>query len=400
MDRRVIHRTGRGAVPRWLAGLPILLLLSVAPLQAQGGQSHQEHQHRQTQRHHQRHHRLRVVTTLPTYAAITRELTGDLAEVHAIARGDEDPHYVQPRPSFAAKLAKADMFVATGLDLELWAPAVIDRARNPQVVEGGPGNVVAYSGINLLEVPQNVSRAGGDVHIWGNPHLHTDPVNAIIIAQNILATLREIDPANAAQYETNYRDFENRIMRRLFGDRLVDMLGIETIFQLARNYQFWDFARSQRLEGRPLTDHLGGWLAEAAPFRDGHMACYHKNWAYFGARFRVSCDIFIEPKPGIPPTPSHLQAVIEYMEAENVPVLLAANYFSHKQVERVAARTGARAVLAPLDVQGAEGVDDYFQLVDMWVSQLSEAFRYRTACTPLRAAAVATTAGELAQRSD
>lgn len=353
MNRRGIRRVRGGAVRRALTALP-LLLLSALPLQAQS--------------------KLRVVTTLPTYAAIARELTGDLAEIDAIARGDEDAHFVQPRPSFAAKLAKADMFVSTGLDLELWAPAVIDRARNPKVVEGGPGNVVAYSGIKMLQVPQNVSRAGGDVHIWGNPHLHTDPINAIIIAQNILATLKQLDPANAAMYEANYRDFENRIMRRLFGDQLVDMLGIETIFQLARNYQFWDFARSQRFEGRPLTDYLGGWLAEAAPFRDGHMACYHKNWAYFSARFQVSCDIYIEPKPGIPPTPSHLQEVIGYIEAENVPVLLAANYYSHQQVDRVASRTGARAVIVPLEVHGAEGVDDYFQLVDTWVVKLSEAF--------------------------
>jgi zinc/manganese transport system substrate-binding protein len=154
----------------------------------------------------------------------------------------------------------------------------------------------------------------------------------------------------------------------------VDMLGIETIFQLARNYQFWDFARSQRFEGKPLTDYLGGWLAEAAPFRDGHIACYHKNWAYFSARFQVGCDIYIEPKPGIPPTPSHLQEVIGYIEAENVPVLLAANYYSHQQVDRVSSRTGARAVIVPLEVHGAEDVDDYFQLVDTWITRMSEAF--------------------------
>ncbi len=318
--------------------------------------------------------KLRIVTTLPTYAFITRELTGDLAEIDAIARGDEDPHYVNPRPSFAAKVGKADIFVTTGLDLEMWVPAVLDRARNPQVVEGARGSAVAYPGIKLLDVPASLSRVSGDVHVFGNPHIHTDPVNAIIIARNILVKLKENDPDNAAVYEANYRDFEDRVMRRLFGDQLIDMLGIETVFQLARNYEFWEFASSQTYQGKPLTEYLGGWLAEAAPFRDSHVACYHKNWAYFNARFRVDCAIYIEPKPGIPPSPGHLQEVIEYMEAEHVRVLLAANYFSHKKVERVAERTGARAVLVPLDVEGIEGVDTYFDLVDTWVTQLANAY--------------------------
>ncbi|UCC83403.1 MAG: zinc ABC transporter substrate-binding protein [Gemmatimonadota bacterium] len=318
--------------------------------------------------------KLQIVTTLPTYAAIARELTGELADVRAIARGDEDPHFVNPRPSFAALVGDADIFVATGLDLELWVPAVIDRARNPQVVEGGRGHVVAYSGITLLDVPQNVSRTGGDVHVFGNPHIHTDPVNAIIIARNILATLMSLDPGNAATYEANARDFEDRVMRRTFGDQLVGMLGGETILRLARNYEFWDFATSQSYQGRPLTEFLGGWLAEAAPFRDRRMACYHKNWQYFSARFRIECAIYVEPKPGIPPSPGHLGEVVEFMRDELVGVLFAANYFSRTQVERVASRTDARAVIVPEHVEGSEGVDTYFDLIDGWVSALSEAF--------------------------
>lgn len=318
--------------------------------------------------------KLQIVTTLPTYAAIARELTGELAEVNAIGRGDEDPHFVSPRPSFAAMVGDADIFVVTGLDLELWVPAVIDRARNPRVVEGGSGHVVAYSGVKLLEVPQSVSRAGGDVHVFGNPHIHTDPVNAIIIARNILATLRTVDSRNASIYEANARAFEDRVMRRLFGDQLVDMLGAETILQLARNYEFWDFAANQSYQERPLTEYLGGWLAEAAAFRDRRMACYHKNWAYFSARFRIECAIYIEPKPGIPPAPGHLGEVVEFMRDELVGVLFAANYFSRTQVERVASRTDARAVIVPEHVAGLEGVDTYFDLIDSWVLGLSEAF--------------------------
>lgn len=318
--------------------------------------------------------RLLIVTTLPTYAAIARELTLNLAEVTAIARGDEDPHFVNPRPSFAATVGKADMFVVTGLDLELWVPTIIDRARNPKIVEGAPGNVAAYSGITLLEVPADVSRAGGDVHVFGNPHIHTDPVNGIGIARNILAGLKRIDPVNSDAYQANFDDFADRVLRRTFGDEFIDMLGAETVLRLASRYELWEFASSQEFQGKPLTDYMGGWIAEAAPFRDHSMACYHRNWAYFSARFRIPCALYIEPKPGIPPSPGHLNDVISTMSAENIPVLFAANYFSRNQVERVASRTDARAVIVPEHVAGAEGVDTYFALIDTWITDLSDAF--------------------------
>lgn len=318
--------------------------------------------------------RLRIVTTLPTYAAIARELTGDRARVSAIARGDEDPHFVNPRPSFAAQVGRADLFVVTGLDLELWVPAIIDRARNPRVVEGAPGNVAVYSGIALLQVPEDVSRAGGDVHVFGNPHIHTDPINAIQIARNILAGLKRVDRENAAEYEANFTAFRDHILDRTYGSEFVELLGVETILALARNYSLWEFVENQTYEGKPLTDYIGGWMAEAAPFRDRRVACYHKNWAYFSARFRVGCALYIEPKPGIPPSPGHLNDVITTMQQEQIPVLFAANYYSQRQVERVASRTGARAVVVPEHVAGAEGVDTYFDLVDLWVKELAEAF--------------------------
>jgi ABC-type Zn uptake system ZnuABC Zn-binding protein ZnuA len=322
--------------------------------------------------HAQQH--LRVVTTLPTYAAIAREVAGPSAEVKAIARGDEDPHFVSPRPSFAAMIQRADLFVVTGLDLELWVPALLDRANNPKVTDGAPGYVVAYAGITLLDVPHSVSRTGGDIHAFGNPHIQTDPVNAIIIARNIAAGLTRVDPARATEYAANLSRFEDRVLRRLVGDQLVDILGGPEVFALARDHRLWDFAASQMLQGKPLTDYIGGWLAEAAPFRDRRMVCYHKNWAYFSARFRVECAMFVEPKPGIPPSPGHVGDVIDFIKAERIPVIIAANYFSRSQVERVASRTGARAVIVPEHVDGEEGITDYFSLVDRWVSALAAGF--------------------------
>lgn len=317
---------------------------------------------------------LEVVTTLTTYAAIAREVGGDLAHVQSIARGDVDPHFVAARPSFAAIMSRADMLVTTGLDLELWLPALLDRANNSKIVDGAPGQVVTHAGIKLLQVPQNASRAGGDVHIFGNPHIHTDPVNAIIIAKNILAGYIRVDPDHQATYEANEADFEHRVASHLFGDQLLDMLGQETLLQIASGGDLWSFLSGQSYQGKPLTEYVGGWLKQAEVFRGTRIACYHKEWAYFSARFDVECAIYVEPKPGIPPSPGHVREVIDFIRTNNIRALLAANFFSRTQVERVADRTGAKGVVVPMHEGGEEGVDDYFKLVDTWISRLSAAF--------------------------
>lgn len=318
--------------------------------------------------------KLRVVTTLTTYAAIAKEVTGDLAEVEAIARGDEDPHFVTPRPSFAAMIRRADLFVASGLDLELWVPTLLDRAGNANVRENAPGYVAAHAGIELRDVPAVVTRAEGDVHIYGNPHIHTDPINAIIIARNIVAGLRRVDEENGATYEANAARFADRLLRRLFGDELVAMVGGDNLFELARTERLWSFLEQNRFRDRPLSEYLGGWIARGASFRNREMACYHKNWEYFSARFRVPCGMYVEPKVGIPPSPGHVRELVSWMRESEIPALFAANYFSRNQIEQVAERTGARAVIVPEHVDGAPGVDSYFALIDLWVTSLAAAY--------------------------
>ncbi len=160
---------------------------------------------------------LKVVTSLTTYGAIAREIVGDKGTVTSIAQGDEDPHFVQPKPSFVAVLRDADLFVTTGLDLELWVPPLLDRAGNRKVSEGGPGYVTAYTGIHLLEVPTSLSRSEGDIHADGNPHIHTDPVNGIIIARNILTGLQRVSPENASVFASREQDFEKRVLEATMG---------------------------------------------------------------------------------------------------------------------------------------------------------------------------------------
>lgn len=328
--------------------------------------------------------RIRVVTTLPTYAAIAREVAGDLADVEAIARGDVDPHFVTPRPSFAAMIRRADLFVTTGLDLELWVPALLDRANNSRVLEGGVGHVAAYSGVNLLEVPQSVSRMGGDVHVFGNPHIHTDPINAVQIAANIATGLKRVDPINADIYDARLADFRDRLVVRMFGDSLTEMLGAATLYDLARGRSFWNFVSGRSFGGRPLADYLGGWLADAAPFRGGRMVCYHKNWAYFTARFQVECSMYVERKPGIPPSPRHVRDVVDFIRSSDIGVIFAANHYGRGKVDRVGSRTGAAVVMVPFHEEGEEGVDSYFDLVDIWVSRLAQAFTDHSAARASR----------------
>ncbi len=318
---------------------------------------------------------LKVVASLTTYAAIAREIVGDRGTVTSIARGDEDPHFVQPKPSFVALLRDANLFVTTGLDLELWVPALLDRAGNRSVAEGGPGYVSASSGVALLEVPTSLSRAGGDIHVDGNPHIHSDPLNGIIIARNILAGLRRVAPGDAAYFSEREQDFERRVLEATMGRELVGILTPATAFDLLRTDRLLDFVKGQTYQGQALSEKLGGWLQQAQAFRGKEMVCYHKEWAYFSHRYGVACVAFIEAKPGIPPTPRHVQEVIALMKERKIPVLFAANYFSRAKIQQVATRTGARAVIVPENTEGAPGVNTYFDLMNAWVSGLAAGFK-------------------------
>jgi len=315
-----------------------------------------------------------VVTSLTTYASIAREIVGDRGEVTAIANGAENPHFVTPRPSLVLQLRKADMFVVTGLDLELWIPAIEDKANNAKVRPGAPGYVTASTGVALLDVPESVSRAGGDIHAFGNPHIWTSPVNAIVIGGNILEGLKRIAPENADYYAQRYAAWKERMLRDLVGDEIVELLGADAVFGLARGQRLIDFLESQTYEGSSLMSRLGGWMAEAEPFRGGHMVCYHKEWDYFSRAFGVTCDDYVEPKPGIPPTPQHVADVIDLMKRRHIHVLFSTNYFDRNQVQSVADRTNATAVIVPSNTYGAPGIETYEQLVDLWVSQLADAF--------------------------
>jgi zinc/manganese transport system substrate-binding protein len=316
---------------------------------------------------------VRVVTSLSTYASIAREIVGDRGTVTAIAQGDEEAHFVQPKPSFVPLLGRADVFVTTGLDLELWVPALLDKAGNRRVSEGGPGYVAAYAGVTLLDIPASLSRSQGDIHVFGNPHIYSEPVNVVQVARNILAGLKRVSPANGTYFEERERDFELRILRALYGEELVRIVTPDALFDLGRTYRDWEFLQNTRYQGQPLISRLGGWLKHAQPLRGREMVCYHKEWSYFSARFGIACVEYIEAKPGIPPSPRHVQAVIQLIRTRRIPVIFSPNYYDRNQIREIAARTGATGVIVPAQVDGAPGVDTYFDLVDNWIRELTGA---------------------------
>jgi zinc/manganese transport system substrate-binding protein len=320
---------------------------------------------------------VRVVTTLPIYAELVREIGGAEVDVTSIANPNEDAHFVRPKPSFARQLRQAQVFVTTGLDLELWVPVLLDRAGNSDVLEGGRGYITAYTGIQLLDIPVAADRSGGDVHIFGNPHLTTDPLRTLQVARNITTGLKRVAPDRAAHFDAGLAAFADRVHRRLFGDRLIALLGAETLEQLALNHTLFEFLETQEFGNEPLIDALGGWLATAEAFRGQRLICYHKNWAYFEDRFGIRCTDYVETKPGISPTPRHVARLIRRMQEENLDVLLAATYFDRDKVETVATRGGATAVYVPLSPGARQGIDDYFTLVDSWVDDLAQAFLSR-----------------------
>ncbi|MDH3205219.1 MAG: metal ABC transporter substrate-binding protein [Gemmatimonadota bacterium] len=320
---------------------------------------------------------LRVVTTLPVYASIVREIGGSEVEVSAIADPNEDAHFVRPKPSFALDLRRADAFVTTGLDLELWVPTLLDRAGNANVLEGGRGYITAATGITLLDIPVAADRSGGDVHIFGNPHVTSDPLRTLQVARNITAGLKRVAPARAARFDRGLASFAERIHRRLFGERLVELLSGPTLEQLATNGTLFNFLETNEFGGVRLIDELGGWLGEGQVFRGREIICYHKNWAYFEDRFGVRCADYVEAKPGIQPTPGHVSELIERMRSDDIGVLLAASYFQRTRVEAISNRGGATLVQVPLSPGVMAGGEDYFGLVELWVGGLARAFSSR-----------------------
>ncbi|MCS7186692.1 MAG: metal ABC transporter substrate-binding protein [Armatimonadetes bacterium] len=280
--------------------------------------------------------KVRVVTTTNDLKWAAEQIGGDRVEVVALMHPLQNPHTVQPRPSFVVQLNRADLLIRIGLDYEeTWLPPLVEESRNPKIRRGGIGDVDASIGIPLLEIPQGrVTREQGEVHIWGNPHYWLDPENMKIIAQNIAEGLKRVDPAGASVYERNLRRLEQEM------DNLLD----ET-------------------------------LKLAAPLRGEKFVAYHTTWSYLANRYGFRIIGYLEPKPGIPPSASHLADLILRMRQEKVKVIVKEPFYENRIPNMVAQRTGAKVVELCPTVGGEKGTETYPKLMRHILAKLVNAVK-------------------------
>src|ERR1700732_512469 len=279
--------------------------------------------------------KLQIMTATTDLAALAQEVGGDRVSVESIARGYQDPHFVEAKPSFLLKLRKADLLIVVGLELEIgWLPPLITQSSNPKIQVAAPGYLDASRFAKILEIPTGqVTRAEGDVHPLGNPHYWLDPENGLRIAKGIADKLSEIRPGDAAYFAQRYADFEGRLKQA-----------------------------DQR------------WLQEMKPYEGRKIVTYHRSWPNFAEHFHLNVVGYVEPRPGIPPSSQHTVELMHLMKRENVKVIVVEPYFDLKTPNAVARETGAQVLVLPPSVGGEKEITDYFKLFDYDISKLKQAF--------------------------
>src|SRR5947199_7087441 len=279
--------------------------------------------------------KLNVVTSTTDMAALAQEVGGDHITVESIAKGYQDPHFVEAKPSFLLKLRNADLLISVGLQLEIgWLPPLVTQSGNPRIQQGAAGYLDASQFAEILDIPTGpVTRAMGDVHPLGNPHYWLDPDNGRRIAKGIAAKLGEMDPGDSAYFQQRFQDFDKR---------------------LTAAEQKWD--------------------AEMKPFRGRKVVTYHRSLPNFAKHFGLDVVGYVEPRPGIPPTPSHTLELIQLMKRENCHVVLVEPYFDLKTTQSIGQATGAQVIVYLPSVGGEKQVTNYFQLFDYDIALLIKAF--------------------------
>lgn len=318
---------------------------------------------------------LTVVASLSDFGKIAEAVGGDKVRVSTIASGLQDPHFVDPKPSYVVKLRDADLFFVNGLELEIgWIPPLLDGARNPNIQPGASGYVDCSRNIPVLEAPTTtITRAEGDVHRFGNPHYTTDPLNGKIIAENIAEALKRAAPANADYFEEHKKAFQRSIDEAMFGKELVDLVGGKKLDRLSRSGELDAFLDSQSEGGVKLSAKLGGWLRKMKPLKGMKMVFYHKSYTYFIERFGLDVTNFVELKPGIQPGPGHLVDLVSTMDRDKIKIVATHPFYDEKIARLVAEKGGAKLIVLPLMVGGVKGADDYLKLFDVVTNLLTEA---------------------------
>jgi zinc/manganese transport system substrate-binding protein len=279
--------------------------------------------------------KLNVIASTTDLAALAQEVGGDRISVDSIAKGYQDPHFVEAKPSFLLKLRQADLLISVGLQLEIgWLPPLVNQSGNPHIQVGAPGYLDTSQFSEILEIStEQVTRAMGDVHPLGNPHYWLDPDNGRRVAKGIATKLGELDPADAAYFQQRYQDFDKRL------------------------------AAAEK-----------NWEDMMRPYRGRKVVTYHRSWPNFAKHFGLDVVGYIEPRPGIPPTPGHTIELIQQMRRDNIKLMLIEPYFDLKTPDSIARETGSKVVVLLPSVGGEKQVTDYFKLFDYDIALLVKAF--------------------------
>jgi ABC-type Zn uptake system ZnuABC Zn-binding protein ZnuA len=278
--------------------------------------------------------RINVVASLPDLKALTEAVGGDLVEVESLARGPQNAHDIEVRPSLMVKLRRADLLVRNGLGLDFWVERLLMGAQNAQVFPGAPGYVDASVGVRVLMPTGPVDRSSGDVHPEGNPHYTVDPGNAAQVTQNIMDGLKRVSPENTVRFAEQRRAF------------------------LAR-----------------LNEDMVRWQTAMEPVRGGRVVTYHQTFDYFLNRYGLILAGSVEDRPGIPPSPGHLVTLIRFMKEQKIKVVAAEPWADLKAVELVARDSGAQALVLASAVGAVKGTDTYVKMIDYNVNALAGALK-------------------------
>lgn len=310
---------------------------------------------------------LKVITTTADLASIASSVGGKNVSVSSIITGARDAHRVEAKPSYMSRTAGADVFIAVGLDLEIgYERAILDGSGNRKVMIGSPGHVYASDFAYVLEKPTGaVTRAQGDIHPYGNPHIWLDPLNGRRIALGLKDVFSRLDRANAASYDANCDAFVKRLDSAMFGADAVAKFGGDKL---------WSWSDDGSLRAKAGST-LGGWAAAMAPLAGTPILTYHRSLSYLARRFRLNVVDELEPKPGLEPTPGHLAEVIREATDRNVKAIVQEPFFSTQHAKLVGSRTGAKVVVIPQNVGQAPGADDYIGLFQVIVSRLTQEIR-------------------------
>ena len=276
---------------------------------------------------------LRVVASIPTLGSIAKEVGGDRIKVTSLGKGNQDPHFVEAKPSLMLTLNRADLLLHVGLELEIgWLPPLVLGSRNPNIQSGEPGNLDCSTAIPVLDVPTTkVERSQGDIHPMGNPHYWLPPADAKQLAALLEGRLAQLDPDGRESYQKRLAEFNARV-------------------------------DAKEKEWQPLVDKIRG----------AKIATYHKSWTYVSKWLGLTEVGYVEPKPGIPPDPGHLARLISHMKREHATMLFMESFYSRSVARLVAEKAGSRLLVLPTDVGAEPSIKSWFDLTEAVLKEIAE----------------------------